>query len=167
MIQDISYSQNHAKITSINHSIDPNAFPTTWGTFKATVTLILSLPPGCIAATFNISTAYCLTLIWPSQQHYLCVLWRDLIYVDQAVMFHLSSSTGVFRAIADMLVLVALYKVTGFSKILKWVNNSFLLFAYPTRNGHDFTNLTATFGILWSTNKMRPFTIIQQYIGFD
>jgi hypothetical protein len=109
----------------MNHGRDLDAFPTTWGSFDATAALILSLPTGCIAATFDISAAYCLAPIQPDQQHHLCVLWEGLVYVDQAIMFGLASSTGVFSAIADMLV--ALYKAAGFSKILKWVDDFFVI----------------------------------------
>jgi hypothetical protein len=113
----MSYPCTPSGITSINHGINPDAFPTAWGSFDATAALILSLPTGCIAATFDISAAYRLTPIRPDQQHHLCILWEGLVYVDWAVMFGLASSTGVFGPIANMLV--ALYKAAGFSRILK------------------------------------------------
>ena len=83
--------------------------------------LSVSLPAGCVTATFNISVAYCLTSIQPDQQHYLCVSWDGLIYIDCAVMFWLSSSMGMFGCVADMLVTI--YKAAGFRPLLKWVNN--------------------------------------------
>ncbi|KAG1872169.1 hypothetical protein F4604DRAFT_1513590, partial [Suillus subluteus] len=46
--------------------------------------LILSLPPGCVAVTFDISAAYRITPIHPSQQNSLCVYWRGIVYVDRA-----------------------------------------------------------------------------------
>jgi hypothetical protein len=102
MIQDMFYPRTPSGITFVNQGIDPDAFPTAWGSFNTTAALILSLPAGCVAATFNISAAYHLTPIRPDQQHHLCVLWEGLVYVDQAVMFGLASSTGVFGAIANM-----------------------------------------------------------------
>ena len=73
MIQDMSYPRNHPSITSVNHGINSDDFPTAWGTFDDTAALILSLPAGCLAATFDISAAYRLTPIRPDQQHHLCV----------------------------------------------------------------------------------------------
>jgi hypothetical protein len=125
MIQDMSYPWNSPTVTSVNAGIDPDSFPTAWGSFEATSALILSLPTGCVAATFNISAAYRLTPIRPSQQQHLCIFWKGRIYVDRAVMFGLSSSAGVFGAIADMLV--ALYQAVGFSMILTWVNDFFVI----------------------------------------
>ena len=101
---------DHQRVLSVNHSINSDNFPTTWGTFDTTSSLILSLPAGCIAA-------YCLTPIWPDQQHHLCVAWNGLIYVNHTVMFSLASSTGVFSCMVYMLVMI--YKAAGFFPLLK------------------------------------------------
>jgi hypothetical protein len=81
-------------------------------------------------------------------------------------MFGLVSSAGVFGAIADMLV--ALYKAAGFSRILKWVDDFFVIHL-PNEDWteQDLMALTATFGIPWSAKKMRPLSTVQHYIGFD
>src|ERR1700683_157300 len=63
MIQDMSFPWNDPNVTSVNHGISSDDFPTAWGTFEATLALILSLPHGCLAVTFNISAAYRLTPI--------------------------------------------------------------------------------------------------------
>ncbi|KAG1898425.1 uncharacterized protein F5891DRAFT_899467, partial [Suillus fuscotomentosus] len=55
-----------------------------WGTFNETATLILSLPPGCVAATFDISSAYRIIPVLPSQQSSLCIFWNGIVYIDQA-----------------------------------------------------------------------------------
>jgi hypothetical protein len=111
MIQDMSYPRNNPNVTSVNHGINADDFPTAWGTFDETAALILSLPAGCLAATFDISAAYRLTPIRPDQQQHLCIFWEDQIYVDRAVMFGLSSSAGVFGSIGDMLI--AIYRAAG------------------------------------------------------
>jgi hypothetical protein len=82
MIQDMSYPWNNPNVTSVNHGINSDDFPTAWGTFDNAAALILSLPAGCLAATFDISAAYRLTPIWPDQQHHLCVFWEGPVYVD-------------------------------------------------------------------------------------
>jgi len=77
IIQDMSYPRNKVGITSVNHGICSDNFLTAWGSFKAASSLILSLLPGCLAATFDISAAYRLTPIRPNPQHHLCVFWKD------------------------------------------------------------------------------------------
>ena len=166
MIQDMSFPRNDPNIPSVNHGIVSDDFPTAWGTFEATSALILSLPPGCLAATFDISAAYRLTPIRPDQQQHLCVLWKGLVYVDQAVMFGLSSSAGVFGSIADMLI--AIYKEAGLTAILKWVDDFFVI-RRPSQiwTEQEFMDLTGYCGVPWSIKKMRPLAPIQRYIGFD
>ena len=166
MIQDMSYPRNHPSITSVNHGINSDDFPTAWGTFDDTAALILSLPAGCLAATFDISAAYRLTPIRPDQQHHLCVFWKDMVYVDRAVMFGLSSSAGVFGSIGDMLI--AIYRKAGFTRILKWVDD-FLVIRLPHQSWteQEFMDLTGFFGVPWSLKKMRPLAATQRYIGFN
>ena len=166
MIQDMSYPQNSPEVTSINHGVDSKDFPMAWGSFDKAVALVLSLPTGCLAATFDISAAYHLTPIRPDQQHHLCVFWDNLVYLDRAVMFGLTSSAGVFGSIGDMLI--AIYQKAGYSQILKWVDD-FLVIRAPDNSWteQDFIDLTGYFGVPWSMKKMRPLATTQRYIGFD
>ena len=153
MIQDLSFLHNHPDLQSVNSGIDAANFPTTWGTFDDTAKLIAALPDGCVAATFDISAAYRTTPIRPDQQNSLCVYWNGKVWVDRAVMFGLSSSAGVFGAIADMLV--AIYKAAGFSHLLKWVDD-FLVIRLPgqTWTEFDFMALTGDIGVPWSLEKL-------------
>ena len=112
MIQDMSFPRNDPNISSVNAGIDSDAFPTEWGSFSSLSELILSLPTGCVAAAFDISAAYRITPITPSQQMWFCVHWRERLYLDLAVAFGMASSAGVFGSIADMLV--AIYRKAGF-----------------------------------------------------
>ena len=125
MIQDLSFLWNDPRFSSVNSDINFDDFPTMWGTFNSTAKLILSLPDGCLAVTFNISTTYQMTLVDPKQQILLCIFWEGKVYVDRAVMFGLSSSAGVFGSIADMLV--AIYWVAGFGPLTKWVDDFFVI----------------------------------------
>lgn len=127
MIQDLSYPRNNPQIQSVNAGIDPNEFPTEWGTFDKTAQLILSLPEGSLAATFDISAAYRLTPIRPNQQNALCIWWDNAVRVDRAVMFGMASSAGVFGCVADMLV--DIYSHANFGPLLKWVDD---FFRHPT-----------------------------------
>ena len=160
MIQDMSFPCSQPEVASVNNSINPNNFPTEWGTFDATSLMILSLPPGCIAATFNISAAYCLTPICPDQQQHLCVMWEGLIYINRAVMFSLASSAGIFGCVADMLV--AIYKAAGLHPLLKWVDDFFMV-CLPNQSWseQDFMDLTEAIGVPWSAKKTHPFSSLQ------
>ena len=166
MIQDLSYPQNEPHLQSVNAGINSNNFHTEWGTFNIAAATILTLPQGCVAAMFNITAAYWLTLTHPEQQHSLCVFWKDKVYVDRAVMFGLSSSAGVFGSIADMLI--AIYRAAGFGIVIKWVDD-FLAIRLPGQSWleNDFITLTGSIRVPWSTEKTRLFSIIQRYISFN
>jgi hypothetical protein len=162
----MSFPWNSHEASSINAGIEASNFLMAWGTFDSTSELILSLPDSCTAATFDISAAYRITLIQPAQQNALCIHWRDNVYVDRAVMFSLSSSAGVFGAVADMLV--AIYEKAGFGPICKWVDDFFIV-QLPGQawTESDFTSLTAEIGVPWSHGKTRMQSTTQRYIGFD
>ena len=115
LIQDMLFPRNDHDLTSVNAGVNSDDFPTSWGTFDSTAELILSLPLGCVVATFDISATYHITLIHPNQQHALCIFWNGVVYVNRALMFGLTSSTGIFGAIADMLV--AIYEAANFGLI--------------------------------------------------
>lgn len=166
LVQDLSFPRNDPLLPSVNAHIDSDQFPTAWGTFNDTSTLILSLPPGCKAAAFDISAAYRITPVLPSQQHMLCISWRGKVYVDRAVCFGLQSSAGVFGAVADMLV--DIYEASHFGPIRKWVDD-FLVVQLPHQNWteSDFISLTAAVGVPWSASKTKPLASCQRYLGFD
>lgn len=161
----MSFPRNDPTTLSVNATINSDDFPTAWGTFAATSEAILALPPGCRAATFDISAAYRLTPTRPAQQNALCILWRGKIYVDRAVMFGLASSAGVFGCVADMLV--AIYEASGFSILGKWVDDFFVVqLPNETWSEDDFIALTARLGVPWAEAKTRPLSSRQRYIGF-
>ncbi len=129
------------------------------------MSLILSLPPRCTAAAFDISAAYCTTPVHPDEQHLLCVFWRGKVYVDRAVAFGLASSAGVFGSVADMFI--AIYRANGYT-VLKWVDDFFTV-RLPSQSWTEdkFINLTAVLGVPWAPLKTCPLAVCQRYIGFD
>ncbi|KAJ3560708.1 hypothetical protein NP233_g10660 [Leucocoprinus birnbaumii] len=166
MIQDLSFPRNHPSTPSVNSLINPDDFPTAWGSFEATAKLVLSLPPGCVAATFDIKSAYRLTPIRPSQQNWTCVAWNGRVWVDRVVMFGMSSSAGVFGGVADMLV--DIYETAEFGPISKWVDDFFVIrLPHCVWSEAEFINLTAVLGVPWSMEKLRNFAVVQRYIGFN
>lgn len=166
MIQDLSYPRRDPLLPSINSFICSDDFPTAWGTFTSTANLILALPPGCRAATFDISAAYRITPVRPDQQNFTCIHWKGEVYVDRAACFGLASSAGVFGAIADMLV--AIYMASGYRAITKWVDDFFVI-AFPGDRWteEDFMSLTGQLGVPWSREKTRYLSVVQRFTGFD
>jgi len=166
IIQDLSFPRGNPTTPSINAGINPDCFPTSWGSFSETATLILSLPEGCLAATFDIEAAYRIVPLAISQQASVCIHWKGLIYVDRALMFGLSSSAGVFGLVADMVV--AIYQKAGFGPIKKWVDNFFVV-SLPDQSWteQDFVRLTVHIAVPWSPQKICPLASCQCYIGFD
>ena len=167
LIQDFSFLRNDPTRKSVNHSITSDDFPMQWGTFDKTAELILSLPEGCEAATFDITAAYRLTPVSPDQQWALCLFWDGQVHVDGAVAFGLASSAGVFGAVADMLV--AIYVASKkFGPMVKWVDDFFVTrLPHQQSTETDFIELTGKYGMPWSAKKLRPFSTVQRYLGLD
>jgi len=167
LIQDFSFPRDDPLRSSVNSFVNSDDFPTQWGTFDKAAAMILSLPDGCEAATFDISSAYRLTPVSPDQQWALCLFWDGKVYVDHAVPFGLASSAGVFGAVADMLV--AIYEASKeFGPIIKWVDDFFVIrFPHQRSTEADFLTLTGDLGVPWNLKKLRSFSIIQRYLGFD
>lgn len=165
MIQDLSFPRKDSLHLSVNAGVNSDDFPTAWGTFTIAADLILSLPPGARAATFDISAAYRITPVRPDQQASLCIQWEGKVYVDRAVMFGLASSAGVFGSIADMLV--ALYQAGGWPHVIKWVDDFFVIqLPGESWSEEEFMAFTGKLGVPWSPTKIRPLSTRQKYIGF-
>jgi len=129
--------------------------------------MILSLPPGCEAATFDISAAYRLTPVSPDQQWALCLFWDSRVHVDRAVAFGLASSAGVFGSVVDMLVAIC-EASREFGPIVKWVDDFFVtMLPHQWFTEADFMDLTGRFGVPWSIKKLRPFNTVPRYLGYD
>ena len=162
LIQDLSFPRDGFPVPSVNSGIDASLSPTEWGTFDDTAAMILGLPDGCVAAAFDVVSAYRIMPVRPQQQNHLCIAWRGSIYVDRAVCFGCASSAGVFGIIGDAIV-----RARGWGPLKKWVDD-FLVVRLPTQTWteHDFMRLTGGVGIPWSIPKLRTFSTRQKYIGF-
>ena len=167
LIQDLSFPRQNSSHCSINSQIDSDDFPTGWGTFDTTSRLILSLPKGCKAATFDISSAYRITPVRPEQQWALVIHWEGKFYVDRALPFGLASSAGVFGSVADVIVDLCTHSQL-FGPMVKWVDDFFVIrLPHQSWSEADFMDFTAKFGVPWSIKKLRPLNHLQRYIGFD
>ena len=65
-------------------------------------------------------------------------------------------------------MLVAIYKAAGFHPLLKWVDDFFIVrLPHQSWTEQDFMDLTGAIGVPWSAKKTCPFSLLQQYIGFN
>ncbi len=89
-------------ITSINHSIDADNYPCTWGTFAVVALLIARLPPGSQGAVRDVSEAYRCIPVAPNQWPGTVLRLTDSLFaINVALLFGLTSSGGIWGLIAD------------------------------------------------------------------
>lgn len=67
LIQNLSFPRNNPDTHSINHALDSDAFPCTWGTFSTICTLLNNLPPGSQGACRDVAEAYHIIPLTPDQ----------------------------------------------------------------------------------------------------
>lgn len=108
-------------LTSINHSIDADNYPCTWGTFAAVSLLISRLPPGSQGAVRDVSEAYRCIPLAPNQWPGTVVRLSDTLFaINVALLFGLTSSGGIWGLIAD--ALCAILRASGIGPLSKWVS---------------------------------------------
>ncbi|KAF7348033.1 Reverse transcriptase/ribonuclease H [Mycena sanguinolenta] len=104
LVQNFSFphTPSHSHI-SINHSIDSDSFPSTWGTFNIFALSCSRLPPGSQGAIRDVAEAYrtvptCASQ-WPGAVVRLSP--NDEFAVDTCVAFGVSSGSGAYGNLAD------------------------------------------------------------------
>ena len=108
---------------SINHSIDSDQFPCTWGTFSVICLLISRLPPGSQAAVRDVAEAYRTIPVTPTQWPGLVVRLQgeDCFAIDTSDCFGLTSSAGTYGVVADAGADIA--RAHGIGPMSKWVDD--------------------------------------------
>jgi hypothetical protein len=128
LIQNLSHpfpsdgesSQSH--ITSINHHIESDKFPCTWGTFSTVCLLISRLPPGTQAAVRDVKEAYRTVPLHHSQWPGIVIrLQEDSFALDTCNCFGLASGAGCYGRIGD--AGAQLLRLGGIGPICKWVDD--------------------------------------------
>ncbi|CUA71572.1 Dynein heavy chain domain-containing protein 1 [Rhizoctonia solani] len=172
VIQDFSFPRSDLCNLSVNSEINPDDFCCTWGFFQDVVEIILKLPPGAEAATFDVDAAYRRMPVHPSDQNHIVVHWEGQCWIDHCVPFGAASSNGIFGRCGDAMVRVS--TSLGFSPVVKWVDN-FLYFRVPSRlhplsfgyAESDILRLGDLLGLPWKAAKTKPFADTFRYLGFD
>ncbi|GAV98639.1 reverse transcriptase ribonuclease h [Lentinula edodes] len=109
-------------ISSINSHIDSTLYPCLWSTFATTCRLIWTLPLGSQGAVRDISEAYRLIPLHPSQWPGVVIRTSEKEYcVDTRDMFGLTSAGGTFGHLADGGVDIC--RGYGLGPLTKWVDD--------------------------------------------
>lgn len=105
VIQDYSFPHTTSIVypnPSINSYINPDNFPSTWGTFHVVSLLISRLPPGSQIATRDVSEAYRTIPLHPSQWPGAVVRISDKHHcIDTCLCFGTRPSAGAYGCVAD------------------------------------------------------------------
>ena len=109
--------------SSINSSIDADAFPCTWGTFATICFTIFNLPPGSQAAIRDVAEAYRTIPILPEQWPGLVVKLReeDKYAINICNNFGLTSAGGLYGEVGD--ATLDIFRVQGIGPSSKWVDD--------------------------------------------
>lgn len=99
----ITIAPSTTAISSINSSIDSTLYPCFWGTFANTCRLLWTLPPGSQGAVRDLSEAYRMIPLHPSQWPGTVtrISDDDEFGVDTCNMFGFGPAGGVFGSVAD------------------------------------------------------------------
>ncbi|KAB5587875.1 reverse transcriptase [Ceratobasidium theobromae] len=170
IIQDLSFPQDSPINSSVNSEINTSTYSCTWGFFDDIVDIILTAPPGTMAATLDINAAYCQMPIHPDDQPNLVVAWGDLFFIDHCAPFGAASSNGIFSRCSDAmwLILMALLKLI----VHKWVDNFVVFRPPPTLPGgttsiEDIYTIALPLGWPWKPAKTCPFAFSFIFLGFE
>jgi len=90
---------------------------------------LASFLPGTEAASLDITKAYQNSPICPEHKKYLCIYWKEAIYVLHVTIEGLSTAGGIQGSRAD--ATVAVLKYHAFEPTIKWVDD-FMFFWTPT-----------------------------------
>lgn len=175
VIQDFSFPlhDDHG-ITSVNSEIDPEQFTCLWGFFSDVVAIVLALPPGSQAATFDVDAAYQRMPVHPLDQPHIVVHWDGRFYVDHCVPFGAASSNGIFGRCSDCIL--GIFCVHSIPHVIKWVDD-FCFLRSPTDSAATIASfeydesliyaVAEALGWPWKRTKTRPFANIFVYLGFE
>src|SRR5882762_10158721 len=123
LVQTLSHPHNpQDPVSSINHNINSDLYPSTWRTFSTVCTTIWNLPPGSQGAVWDISEAYHSIPIAASQWPGLVVqLDNNSFAVDTNACFGCASSSGIFGHVAD--AGADIFCANGIGPLSKWVDD--------------------------------------------
>jgi len=123
LIQNLSFPRNNPAVYSINHALDSDMFPCTWGTFSTICTLIDNLPPGSQGACRDVAEAYRIIPLAPDQWPGMVVQLSkpDEFGINKCNSFGSATAGGLFGLFAD--ALADIFRAEGIGPTGKWVDD--------------------------------------------
>ena len=125
IIQNYSFPHNTTSShpnPSINSFLNPDEFPTTWGTFTIISLIIHQLPPHSQIATRDVAEAYRTIPLHYSQWPGTVVrTGNDAFCVDTVASFVFSPSAGTYGLVAD--AGSDIFRSKGIGPLAKWVDD--------------------------------------------
>lgn len=107
---------------SINSYINPDNFPSTWGTFHVLALTISRLPPGSQFAIRDVSEAYrTIPIHWSQWPGSVVRVSEDLFCIDTCMSFGLRPSAGAYGNLAD--AGLDLFRSKGIGPASRWVDD--------------------------------------------
>ena len=99
LIVDLSYPDGH----SVNDGIDPADASMAYSSIEDAARIILSLGRSALLAKIDISSAFRIIPVHPSDRHLLGMKWKNQGFLDNQLPFGLRSAPMLFNAYADAL----------------------------------------------------------------
>ncbi|CAA7271031.1 unnamed protein product [Cyclocybe aegerita] len=151
---------------SINDDINPDKYPTRWGTALECAKIVSEAPVGTQACTLDIEGAYRTIPVWPNDKRYLIVQFE---------------ASGLQGEVAD--AIVDIWHALNVGPVIKWVDD-FNVFRHPSSGGpfldvsaatlyrYDYDldyikAMIAPLGVPWHDTKGSPFGDTFSYVGFE
>ena len=127
LIQNLSHPRDNPVTHSINHALDSDDFPCTWGTFSTICTLVDNLPPGSQGACRDVAEAYRIIPLAPDQWPGLVVQLAnpDEFGINKCNSFGCATAGGLYGLFADALADV--FRAEGIGPTSKWVDDQTFL----------------------------------------
>src|SRR5882724_3394254 len=149
-------------------------------TIKLTFVLprkLATCSPHTDTASLDIAKAYCNSPISPSHKKYLCMYWKNNVYVQHIAIEGLATAGGIQGTIAN--ATVKLLKFHTIDPAIKWVDDFIffwsssepVLYPFPPVFHYDLStihSITEPLGIPWHpiTKKGHDFQSSFTYVGF-
>jgi hypothetical protein len=172
LVEDLSHPHDPS-FPSLNALTDTSNLSLNWGSMADAAHLVITAPPGSLAATVDWQEAFRNCGITPSEWWLGIIHWKELFHIDRALKFGGKASNHDFElaasALADLLMAIWLTL-----SVIYWVDDDHMRIT-PTNSSPPWeyeVNITqicdfaASLGVIFPPNKTVPFSSEVKYIGF-
>lgn len=173
LVQNCSY-RNELGV-SVNMWIDPDDFPTEWGTAAEFAEIVATCAPGSQACSLDVDSAFRNIPIHPNHKPWLVIqVENGSFYIDHVCPFGIASGCGLQGCIMD--AIVDILAARGIHLTKKWVDdlsnvreptgidaNGAWIYSHGVQ---DIFDVTAPLGVPWKAAKCFDYAFSVIYLGF-